>query len=512
MNRSPSQLTFPPETNGETEAGLSVIRSLVQAFNEAEIPYCHWKSNEHLTASMLGLTDLDVLVDRGHHHEVQQALAACGFRSFRATAFAGYPAVEDHLALDEATGRMVHLHLHYRLTLGQKYLKGYRLPWEAEMLATRRRAEQYDIDVISPEAELLLLLVRDALKRRLRSRIAAGIGLRSKKDDFGREFAWLVERADRAAVLSLGLRLIGPGVEDCLTRLIDKGGRQEDRQFFARKVRPALKKYRTYGSVTAAILAATREIVWILGGLSRKRFRWAFPLRRVTPRGGIVVAFLGSDGSGKSSLSADAIFWLGGKLDVVPIYFGSGDGPGSLLRLPMQFARRLLQRGGVGGSGDSGNREGWRGTLRNIALVPWALSLSLEKHGKHKKMVRARNRGLVVICDRYPQDQVKGFNDGLLLSHLSGSRSRMLKSFAAWEAKPYREAHRQAPDIVIKLLASPQVALSRRPEMSIDEIDRRIRAVRAMRFPPTTSVVEIDADRPLDEVVRTVRSLIWQAV
>ena len=512
MNQLSNRPLRSPEAGGDTKAGLGVIRSLLGALHEAEVSYCHWKSNEHLSASMLGLTDLDVLVDRRHHEKVQQALAASGFRPFRATALAGYPAVEDHLGFDEVTGRMVHLHLHYRLTLGQKHLKGYRLPWEAEILATRRRADEYDIEVVSPEAELLLLLVRDALKRRVRSAVAARIGLRSKKDDFRRELAWLVERADHAAVVSLGTRLIGPGIERSLARLIDGGARQEDRRSFASGVRPALRKCRTYGTVTATILAFAREIVWMVGGLSRKKFHWAVPLRRVTPRGGIVVAFLGSDGSGKSSLSADAVSWLGGKLDVVPIYFGSGDGPGSLLRLPMQLTRRVLQRGGIRGSVGRGSRSGWRGSLRTVALVPWALSLSLEKRAKHQRMIRARNRGLVVICDRYPQDQTKGFNDGLLLSGLAESRWRGLRALAKWEATPYSEAHRHPPDLVVKLLASPQVALSRRPDMSIDEIERRISAVRGMRFPATTSVIEIDADRPLEDVVRKVRDLIWHAL
>lgn len=512
MNQLSNSPLSSREPEVETEAGLGVIRLLLRSLHQAEVLYCHWKSNEHLSASMQGLTDLDVLVDRRHHDRMQLALADAGFRPFRATALAGYPAVEDHLAIDEATGRLVHLHLHYRLTLGQKHLKGYRLPWEADILATRRRADEYDIQVVSPEAELLLLVVRDALKRRLRTGVAARIGVRSKKDDFGREFAWLAERADHETVVSLGRRLIGPEVEGPLTGLINGRARNEDRRIFARAVRPALRKCQTYGSVTAAILAFAREIVWMVGGLSRKKFHWPVPLRRVTPRGGIVVAFLGSDGSGKSSLSADAVSWLGGKLDVVPIYFGSGDGPGSLLRLPMQLTRRVLQRGGIGGSSGSGNQAGWRGSLRTVALVPWALSLSLEKRTKHQRMIRARNRGLVVICDRYPQDQTKGFNDGLLLSKLSTSRWRVLRALASWEAHPYSEAHWHPPDLVIKLLASPHVALSRRPDMSIHEIERRIGAVRDMNFPATTSVVEIDADRPLEDVVRAVRRLIWQAL
>ncbi len=494
------------------DAMLTTVHRLVADLEGAGIRYCHWKSNEHLGASMSGLTDLDVLVERGRDGDLQQVLARTGFRRFQAAGLAGYPAVEDYLAVDPPTGRLVHLHLHYRLTLGQKYLKGHRLPWEEETLAMRRRDAEYGIHVAAPEIELLLLVVRDALKRRMRTVLADLSGRRGGPGDFHREFHWLVERADLDAVAELGERLIGPRIRDTLGRLLESGARAEDRRAFAARVRPALRDCRTYGPVSATLHAAIREGVWLAGGLSRRRFRWPLALRRVSPRGGVVVAFLGSDGSGKSSLSADTIAWLGAKLDVVPIYFGSGDGPGSLLRAPMQLARRLLARVPARQQGGDGAGHGRRSRMRGVVLVPWALSLSLEKRTKLRRMIRARNRGLVVICDRFPQDQVEGFNDGRLLGHLAGSRWRLARAIARWEAKPYTIDRLHAPDLAIKLVASPGTALSRRPEMSIAEIERRIDVVRGLRFPAGTNVAEIDADSPFDEVVLSVRQQIWESL
>ncbi|MDZ4136355.1 MAG: hypothetical protein U1D06_12300, partial [Paracoccaceae bacterium] len=293
-----------------------------------------------------------------------------------------------------------------------------------------------------------------------------------------------------------------------LRRLLENGAQQQDRHSFAAVVRPALGLHRTYGGFAAALFMPVREVFWVLGGLSRRRFHWAFPFRRVSPRGGVVVAFLGSDGAGKSTLCADTVTWLGGKLDVVPIYFGSGDGPASLIRMPLQLARRLVDKRAPSAS-PSARRRGWRGRFRAVALIPWALSLSFEKRGKLRRMIRARNHGMMVVCDRYAQDQVQGFNDGRLLGHLARSPWRFARALAAWEARPYREAQLEPPDIVVKLIASPAVALSRRPEMRPEEIELRIAAVRSLRFPDQTLVAEIDADRPFDEVSRSVRRLIW---
>jgi thymidylate kinase len=256
------------------------------------------------------------------------------------------------------------------------------------------------------------------------------------------------------------------------------------------------------------MLAGSRRILWILGGLSRRRFHWAVPLRRVSPRGGICIAFLGSDGAGKSTVSSDTVAWLSQKLDVVPIYFGSGDGPSSVLRYPFLLARRAFDRG-KSSADPVRRRSGVRGGLRSIAAVPWALSLSLEKRSKLRRMVRARNRGMIVVCDRFPQNQIANINDGPLLGRLSQSKWGIARALSRWEAVPYAEVQHETPDIVIKLVASPGVALSRRPEMTAEEIETRIGIVRSLRYPETVRVVEVDSDLPLEDVIGSVRSAIW---
>lgn len=489
-------------------AGLAVIRQLFGRLHAADLRYCHPKSNEHVDASIRGFSDLDVLVENGRSDDLQRILADVGFRRFQATALTAYPAVEDYLALDEATGRIVHLHLHHRLTVGQMHLKGYRLPWERELFNTRRFDAENGLYIAQPEMELLLLLTRDALKRRLRLNVAEWLGRKPKKGDFAREFAWLAARSDPDVISALAGRLIGAQAEEPLRRLLQSAASAEDRRAFAAVVRPALRLHRTYGWLTAAVFMPVREAFWVLGGLSRRQFHWAFPMRRISPRGGMVVAFLGSDGAGKSTLCADTAKWLGGKLDVVPIYFGSGDGPSSLLRKPLQLARSLIDRR-TPSADPVARRSGSRGKLRSLALIPWALSLSLEKRSKFRRMVQARNRGIMVVCDRFAQDQVQGFNDGRLLAHLAESPWRIVRAMAAWEAAPYQTSKFDPPDVVIKLVASPEVALSRRPEMRAEEIALRIAAVRSLNYPEQTLVAEIDADQPLEDVKLAVRRLIW---
>ena len=117
---------------------LGVLTRLFARLHAEHIRYCHWKSNEHLRATMLGATDVDLLVDRAAAQRLAAILTeTTTFKRFVAKPGLGYPGIEDYVGFDEATGTLTHLHLHYQLTLGERFLKGHRLPWEELVLATR---------------------------------------------------------------------------------------------------------------------------------------------------------------------------------------------------------------------------------------------------------------------------------------------------------------------------------------------------------------------------------------
>jgi hypothetical protein len=491
----------------EKPLGLQAVRRLLEQLHVRGIVYCHWKSNEHVGPAVEGLTDLDVLVERRQHAELQRILVDAGFKRFTAVPAREYPAVEDYLGFDAATGVLSHLHLHYELTIGQPYLKGYRVPWEGRLLATRTFDARHGIYVADPALELLLLVVRGALKRRLRDT------WRRPSEDYRRELVWLRQRVEVSEVCTLAVELLGAEVETPLRGLLADPDASEHLVRFARKARPTLRHYRTYGRLHASMRALSRELHRVAGAVNRRTSGRPVPFKRVSPRGGTIVVFLGSDGSGKSSLVKEMVGWLNVKLDVVPLYFGSGNGPSSLPRLPLQLARRITDavlRTGVRTSEAALRENRARSALRSIARVPWALSLSLEKRMKLRRMVEARNRGMIVICDRYPQAECPGFNDGPLLPDLSGSRWRFCRAMAAWEARPYAEARLALPDLVVKLVVPADVALGRRPEMSIAEVRRRIEAVAKLTFPESTRVLEVENTRALCQAALVAKRLTWE--
>jgi len=513
----------PPQSSPSSD--LHLVSILFERLNDAEIPYCHWKSNEHLGAAAAGLTDLDVLVDRRHGLALERIFSESGFKRFAAPPLRAYPGIEDYIGLDRDTGRLAHLHLHYELTLGERHLKSYRLPWENEILQTRRLDPDSGIYTSDPTIELLLLLVRAALKTRARDRMRNALGMKtSDTADFEREFKWLRARIDETKLRETAVRLLGPQVDQPLRALLASPLAGNSRAAFAAALRSNLKWARTYGRIEALLSAWTRELEWYADAINRRYLHRPTPLRRVSPRGGTVVVLLGSDGSGKSTLSQTLRRWLGWKLDVMPIYFGSGNGAAAFYRIPLRLAQPFLRPilGGAVSARPSPPDD--RATslpvatirrdsaLSAIARAVWALALSLEKRGKLRRMIKARNRGMVVICDRFPQTHFPGFNDGPLLAQWHDHRWRSCRAMAAWEATPYAAADQMSPELVIKLTTTPEVALQRRPEMNLRELQRRVKAVREFRFSPVTKVVELDAGESLETIALAAKRHVWDAL
>ena len=484
--------------------GLRIVTTLLARLHAQNIPYCHWKSNEHAREGLEGLTDLDVLVDRRCALELQESLAAVGFKRFSATAFSGYPAVEDYLGFDEESGKFVHLHLHYELVLGEKHLKGWRLPWEDELLATRAFDTEVGLFVVDPHMEMVLLLLRAGLKIRLRDHLHAGRGRPYFKGGDRTEYAWLQERVDVAKAEGITETLLGREAARAFGGLLHTPPTLETLLKFRRAAMPTLRLYRGYSAVEARGRRLVREGLTILSAVNRRHLRLSRFLRKVNPRGGRIVAVLGADGSGKSTLLRAVDAWLGWKLDVYPVYHGSGDGRASLMRLPLLLVLRILKR-----------RRGSRGrrstdTGPSAAKSIWALVLAWEKRAKLKGAWRARHRGMVVVADRYPQNQIMGFNDGPLLSAWQHHPNRLLRTLASWERVPYHWAEAYPPDLIIKLQVEPERAYQRKPDpdMSIEEIRRRVDAVTRLAFPKAQTVV-IDANRPQNEVLLEVKRAVW---
>jgi thymidylate kinase len=497
------------EDVGREAEPLATLLAVLGALERAGVAHCHFKSNQHLRAALAGDTDLDLLVARSGARAAQALFAAHGFKRFDPGLATGYPAVEDWIGFDAPTGRLIHLHVHYRLPVGELHLKSYRLPFADALLATRVRDAETGVFTSEPHHELLLLLLRQALKANFRDRLSSWTG---RRPAFGggalREYAWLRERSDAAPVVALAERELGAEVarrvEPLLSGEPDLRALLRLRSALARVLAP----YRTWGGLESALRRSAREAVQrVVRRLRRQGLEAPRAFRRTNPTGGCVIAFVGCDGAGKSTVLTEMTRWLGWKLDVLPVYFGSGDGPVSLGRWPLVLARMLQRRLGTERPTPSLARVLPR--RPSAARAVWALVLAREKAARLRTVERARQRGLVVLCDRYPQSTVRGFNDGPLLTPWLESPRALLRRLARYELGVYESARALAPELVIKLDVSPKVAVQRKPDMLPEECARRRAAVAALEWGERCRVTTIDAEQPLERVLAELKRTIW---
>ena len=85
-----------------------------------------------------------------------------GFRPARPNGPRQIPGVVDYFAPDLGIGKVIHIHAHYRLVLGDDISKNYRLPIESAYIASA--SDDGSLPVPAPEFEYVLLILRMALK------------------------------------------------------------------------------------------------------------------------------------------------------------------------------------------------------------------------------------------------------------------------------------------------------------------------------------------------------------
>ena len=495
-----------------------VFRRLLDQLHRDDIRYCRWKSRAHEEAGTGRSAELDILVDRSDALRLAPVLAGTGFKRLLAAPSRADPSVEHYVALHDESGQIVRLRLRYQLTLGDEHLEDYHLPWEPLVLSTRRldrRAGVYEPDA---SFQVLLLLVHVMLKLDTGSRMRHWLGKPWCDPEALRELHCFRQRGNLETLGDLSQRLLGKAAGELISDMVAGEPSFAQVSAFRRYSAPVLAGYRRYRRGAAKWRRWCRRLLSVL---NRSPSRSSRSGGGTLPAGGVVVAFLGCDGSGKSTLAKEITAWLSGPLGVVPVYFGSGDGPSSLVRWPLLQAENFLRKrtrwarpptSPVPAGQSSSIRAQLRRGLWTTARAVWAVTLAYEKRGKLCRLTRARNRGFVVMCDRYPQNRVMGFSDGPLLSGWRGLSWRPLRALAEWEDIPYRWAEHIVPDLVLKLHVRSEVALGRKPDMNLDDLQKRGAAIRSLQFPAGTETVDIDANEPLDQVLREVKRCIWHKI
>ncbi len=491
----------------ETDAPLSAAVELFAALNRAGIRYCHWKSNLRLDESLAGRTDLDLLVDRRHEAEFRRVLAEQGVKALADAPGKRFPGVEHQLGFDWQTGRLFHLHVHFQLVLGEQYVKNYLLPLEKVFLDSARLRS--GVKVPAPELELIVLALRVLLKYRDRDGIKDILAVHSPgiPAHMLTELTWLMELIsplEFEKTLAAVSDVIPPEAVRQLLSVIREQPRQGWRLLRLRSaVRQALRRCQRRSRAAAA--AAYFGALWRKSRSGERQMG--------LPGGGMRIALVGVDGSGKSTLSQALTAWLSWKVDAHLLYLGSKQPSKRSQALYWLFrAARRSQTEMIRRLGESHLVARLAGGLKQRLLAGHYLSIGADRYRRYRQGERLAREGSLVIFDRFPFDApLDGAEIARIPVESPGSLARSIRREEALYARF------QLPDFLILLETPAEVSAQRKPDHPLAVIRAKGAALAALKqslqqSAPALRWLALDAARPLEEVLLAAKRAVWEAL
>ena len=479
---------------------LKISKMLFTSWNDNQLCYCHWKSNEHLLPGLMGDTDLDVLLSEKDKEHGEEVLRKLDFLQCRSQYGSRYPGVDDWIGFDENTGKLIHLHLHYHVITGHKGLKEYNIPWTSEVLETRIQDSVTGVFIASPSIELVTLYTRIALKVSLSDLCKRFIGKYHIDKSFLIEIEYLKRRVDWNDVEKMVFRYY-----DCyasqVVSIMKKDVLTTNDIFILRRIAERIFRKVSRYKYSNRLLEFYYKYALKFRKFLRLKLHRFVVTRKVPKSGkGVQVAFLGQDGAGKTTVTTIIRKWWSWKMDVQLVYLGSGE-----------------------------NYHSWRKILLNKLPRSYGFKivrawLTLSKYKKLAKDVlhtikegdRYAKKGGLVIYDRYPQIQYSGISDGPKIRKLFLEKSPELfrgifSRYAKIEEKYLKQATEHQPDIVFKLMIPPEESVRRKPENALDTMVTKHNIIKSLQF-EKSDVYVIDATMPFEEEILMIKKIIWEHV
>lgn len=222
-----------------------------------------------------------------------------------------------------------------------------------------------------------------------------------------------------------------------------------------------------------------------------------------------LIAIVGCDGSGKSTVSEAVLDWI------------KGYGPAAAAHLGKQQGNtgRSISNLPVIGAAMGGFIERKASTVRKSrtknkspdtfpAIVMYAFTLRRKR--RFRRMLALRRKGMIVIADRYPQLDFPSAFDGPDMS-VDAQGNRFVHWLAQREQATFEWMTSHQPDLVLRLNVDLDTAFARKPDHRREALARKIEITPQLTF-NGAHIVEIDATQPLADVVAAAEAAVTETL
>ena len=471
------------------------ILEFFNELNDRDVEYCHFKSNNNLIPAVNGVDDLDLLLGPASLDKFSEVVSRFGMRMAHDRGKEATPYVYHYFGSDPETGLLVHLHVYFKIVTGGSIFKNHWIRTEKMLLNQRVLDKETNVFIPCAEADCILFVIRKMIEQP--SPVENFLFYRDIIN-INKELSWLLSYADEERMLQMvaeWLPELNPRLfKVCLDTLAGPSPIMT-RVKLGLKMR-AVFDNKVRGALSAEISRSTEFVyAYVRGKLKIKRKnRYVFP-------GGLLVAFVGSEASGKSTLSKDAAAWYGERFDVSHVHMGKPPRNWrTILFWNMISFYSFTKRSFKGRKPQVVSQEPAEALNLPHPLVSWVDSIDRREH--LKSCFAKLMQGCTVITDRYPSEHM----DGPRIKGQSGVTNLL----ARWEKSNYEGM--PPPDLVIKAVAPLELTLSRNKLRVSPEPEPFVRAryelAQKINF-IFAEMITIDTSADYSDSIGEVRRAIW---
>ena len=481
----------------------TMLRKFFDDMHKEEIRYCHWKSNNNLDLALSGADDVDILVDCRRFTDFMAIISKLGFRQAEDRHGINNPFVFHYYGYDDMSGDIVHLHAFFRIVTGGSIFKNHVIPVEALFLSNLRTYK----DIYIPDAEIdyVMLVIRKMIEQI--SVIEHYLFIKDLPNIYN-EMDWLSKDIDRDKLKRIVENhfpnLSYSTFQECEIAIREKS------QYW-RRIRLGFSVSACFSGRAASWWMATRSrSIEFFSAVVRSRIPSlsATKLHRVQLPGGIIVSFVGSEASGKSTLSNVLYDELRKTYRVSRVHLGKP--PKTMLSRFFWTGIRVLSTVKSIATKPKAIFSG-RGVINKTIETPLrgaydphpiiAFLDSFDRNRALRSCVRLAMRGEIVVTDRLP-GKIPGQIDGPKIKHVTG--------FCGYLGRLEREFYNSAAtvDLIFRVSAPLNTTLSRNAQRDNPEpedfVKNRYEQFSQSVF-PGVDVVDIDTSKNLELCVKLMR-------
>jgi thymidylate kinase len=481
---------------------LPAIFNLCEILRAEQINYCHWKSNAAINRSANGENDLDLLVSRLDIQRFTELLYKLGYKEALVRPDEKMPGIRDFYTYDEVADRLVHVHAHYQLVLGHDFSKNYHLPIERSYLESASQCELFRLP--APEYEFVVFVIRMILKHSTLDAIIMGHGMLSSSERRELEFLLTPMNLEKSRiVLEEHLPFIEQELFDVCVEALKPGCSLWRRIQAGHQLQISLKCCARRSQIKDVFLKLWRRVEYPV--LYRLHLRTD---KKCMANGGMLIALIGGDGSGKTTAANNLFLRLYEVFDVKKVHMGKPSW--SLVTILIRGMIKIGRSLGFYSFVNEGTEPSLDTNSPLFPGYPWLIRevcTARDRYLDYRRARRFASNGGLVICDRFPLQQIK-IMDGPQVERVTRQTkpNGFIKLLAAIEHHYYQQI--MLPDLLIVLRVDPEICVQRKTDETPDSVHSRSQEIWNIDWCETPACI-IDGSQSKTNVMSDVMNVVW---